>query len=762
MKHPISDLHDLLRSLRVESARATRETSRLRAVLEAAWAKTAASTRLVDEIQRTLSEVGSAGHELYLLVRKMPHLVLRRVAVPLAADEERRCLFYGADAPVIAGVTPRDLVDQVGLEARAWHERIHPEDIAAYRAAEVERERSGRPCAVEFRVVDRTTGEPRWLRETGWTISDRSSKIVYLDSYILDITQQKRAEAMLLASTERYRLAVEKRPEYVRCFDREHRLTFVNDAYCQRLGRHRGDLLGRNLLGLIPEVAVEATRARLAQLSPSHPAATYEVASSGFDGSPCWEEWSEQALFDSAGNVIEHWSIGRDVTARKLAEQRLLHLAHHDPLTGLANRLLFNDRLEQALARGLRASDSLAVLVVDLDRFKRWNDSFGHRFGDRLLVAVAQRLQSILRASDTVARFGGDEFVILQLSLRAPRGAGALARAINRTLAESFVIEDRTIDVSASIGIALFPDDGRDAETLLRIADGALYRAKRDGGNRYCFAAAAHARGNGTTVRRSRLQRDLELALERHEFFLLYQPRFDLSSQRAVGVEALVRWQHPRRGMVLPARFIPVAETNQLIRHLGDWILAEACRQSAHWQGTGQVHAMAVNLSPAQIAGGDLAGQIGSLLDRLQLPPEGLELEITESMVVDLADRSLIATLQRLAGLGVRLSIDDFGSGCSSLAYLSRLPIHTLKIDRSFIRKIGRDSADETIVRAIIGLAHSLGRRVVAEGVETRRQLTFLREEGCDEAQGFLFSPPVPAASVGDCLGADWRPSSNP
>ena len=263
------------------------------------------------------------------------------------------------------------------------------------------------------------------------------------------------------------------------------------------------------------------------------------------------------------------------------------------------------------------------------------------------------------------------------------------------------------------------------------------------------------ARGNDTGVRRGRLQRDLELALERHEFFLLYQPRFDLSSQRAVGVEALVRWQHPRRGTVLPARFIPVAEANQLIRHLGDWILGEACRQSARWQGTGQVHAMAVNLSPAQIAGGDLAGQIGRLLDRLHLPPEGLELEITESMVVDLADRSLIATLQQLAGLGVRLSIDDFGSGCSSLAYLSRLPIHTLKIDRTFIRKIGRDPADETIVRAVIGLAHSLGRRVVAEGVETRRQLNFLRDEGCDEAQGFLFSPPVPAASAGGYLGTD-------
>ncbi len=559
---------------------------------------------------------------------------------------------------------------------------------------------------------------------------------------------------MLQASTERYGVAVEKRPEYVRCFDRRHRLTFVNDAYCQRLGRHRGDLLGRNLLSLIPKVAVEATRARLAQLSPAHPAATYEVASTGLDGSPCWEEWSEQALFDSAGEVIEHWSIGRDVTARKAAEQRLLHLAHHDPLTGLANRLLFNDRLEQALARGVRVSDGFALLAVDLDQFKRWNDGFGHRFGDRLLVAVAQRLQSILRASDTVARFGGDEFVILQLSLRAATGAGTLARAINRTLAASFVIDDRTIDLSASVGIALFPDDGRDPDTLLRIADGALYRAKRDGGNRYCFAAPRRARGNGATVRRNRLQRDLELALERQEFFLLYQPRFDLSSQRAVGVEALVRWQHPRRGMVLPARFIPVAEANQLIRHLGDWVLAEACRQSAHWQRTGQVHAMAVNLSPAQIVGGDLTGQIGRLLDRLHLPPEGLELEITESIVVDLADRSLVATLQRLAALGVRLSIDDFGSGCSSLAYLSRLPIHTLKIDRTFIRKIGRDLADETIVRAVIGLAHSLGRRVVAEGVETRRQLTFLRHEGCDEAQGFLFSPPVPAANAAGYLEA--------
>jgi EAL domain-containing protein (putative c-di-GMP-specific phosphodiesterase class I) len=367
---------------------------------------------------------------------------------------------------------------------------------------------------------------------------------------------------------------------------------------------------------------------------------------------------------------------------------------------------------------------------------------------------VARRLRALLRASDTVARFGGDEFVILQDSLRRASGAATLARAINRALAESFVIGNQTIEMSASIGIALFPDAGRDAETLITGADGALYEAKRDGGNRHRFGTPGLRHRDRLAPGQQSLQDDLDLALERREFFLLYQPRFELPSNRVVGVEALVRWQHPRHGTMLPERFIPIAEAHDRIGELGDWILGEACRQSARWQTAGRACGMAVNLSPAQIVGGDLAGQIGGLLDRLQLAPEGLELEITEGTVLDLADRSLITALQRLAGLGVRLAIDDFGSGCSSLAHLSRLPFHTLKIDRTFIHNIGRDPADETIVRAIIGLAHDLGRRVVAEGVETRRQLAFLRDEGCDEAQGYLFSPPLPAASAINRLGS--------
>jgi len=752
MARQLSDLQDLLRRLRSQSEQLATETLRLQTSLLTAAATRARGQRSTSDLRQVLSEVvGTGGGQLHHLLLGMSHLVFRRVVVPAAGGgpQERRCFFYGADGPAIVGVSN----DRRGLDARVWQDRIHPEDRVAYGEAEAERESAGRPCIVEFRVIDRASDEPRWLRETGWTVQDRSSQAIYLDSYILDITPEKRAEALLQASAERYRALVERRPEYIRCFDCDRRLTFVNDAYCRRLGRPVADLLGRDLLTVLPPTTVEATRQHLASLSPERATLSYEVGAGQADGSVGWEEWSEQALFDAAGEVVEHWSIGRDVSARKSAEQYIVRLAYHDALTGLPNRLLFDDRLQLALARGARGPGGFALMVIDLDDFKRWNDGFGHLFGDRLLQAVAGRLRALLRASDTIARFGGDEFVILQDSLRDAGGAATLARAVNRALAESFAIDDQIVELSASIGIALFPQGGRDAEALIRTADAALYRAKRDGGNRYRFGARRAPRVERLAPVRHRLQHDFDLALERDEFFLLYQPRFDLPSNRVVGVEALVRWRHPRHGTMLPARFIPVAEANDRIGELGDWILGEACRQSASWQTAGQMHAMAVNLSPAQIAGGDLAGQIGDLLDRLQLSPAGLELEITESLVVDLADRSLIATLQRLADLGVRLAIDDFGSGCSSLAYLSRLPFHTLKIDRAFIRNIGRDPADETIVRAIIGLAHNLGRRVVAEGVETRRQLTFLRDEGCDEAQGYLFSPPLPAASATAYLG---------
>jgi diguanylate cyclase (GGDEF)-like protein/PAS domain S-box-containing protein len=750
MAHQLSDLQDLLRRLRSQSEQLTMETLRLQTSLSTAVATRTRSQRNAHDLAHLMAEAGGVGGQLHHLVRGMPHLVFRRVVVPAGgeSDPERRCFFYGADGPGIVGTGN----GRLGLDPEVWHQRIHPEDRETYREAEAEREHSGRPRITEFRVVDPATAEPRWLRETGWTATDRRARVIYLDSYILDISQDKRAEAMLQASADRYRALVQLRPEYIRCFDRDRRLTFVNDAYCRRLGRPRVDLLGSDLLSVIPPTTVEATRQQLALLSPWHAALTYEVGANQPDGSVSWEEWSEQALFDGADELVEHWSIGRDVTARKNADEHILHLAYHDALTGLPNRLLFDDRLQQALARGARARDGFALMIVDLDDFKRWNDDFGHLFGDRLLQAVAQRLHGLLRASDTLARFGGDEFVILQGSLRLPSGAATLARTLNRALAQRFVIDDQAVEMSASIGIVLYPDGGRDAGTLIRVADTALYQAKRDGGNRHRFGAPGPPRPARSITARHHLQRDLDLALERGEFFLLYQPRFDLPSNRAVAVEALVRWQHPRHGTMLPARFIPIAEANDRIGDLGSWILAEACRQSASWQTGGETHAISVNLSPAQIAGGELAAQIGELLERLRLPPDRLELEITEGMVVDLADRSLIATLHQLAALGVRLAIDDFGRGYSSLAYLSRLPIHTLKIDRSFIRNIGRDPADETIIRAVIGLAHNLGRRVVAEGVETRRQLTFLRHEGCDEAQGYLFSPPLPAASAAGYL----------
>jgi diguanylate cyclase (GGDEF)-like protein len=438
---------------------------------------------------------------------------------------------------------------------------------------------------------------------------------------------------------------------------------------------------------------------------------------------------------------LGYYGTGRDITEHKQAEERIHFQAHHDALTGLPNRLLLLDRLEHAIAQADRDGHALWVVFVDLDRFKRINDSLGHKSGDLLLQGVAQRMQSHLRPSDTIARLGGD----------GP--AGSLSLGLRQQMLDAvrapFAAGGNAITISCSAGIAVYPGDAGTAELLVERADVAMYRAKEAGRNNAHFYKAEM---NALAIRRLRLESELRSALEAREFVLHYQPQMDLATGRIVGVEALLRWQQARPGLTQPVDFIGIAEETGLIVPLGDWVLETACAQAVAWQRSGAARLrMAVNLSARQFAQKGLVATISAALQRSGLEPSLLEIEITESLMMADVEQA-VTTLAALKGLGVHVSVDDFGTGYSSLAYLKRFPVDVLKIDRSFIRDIVSDASDAAIVAAIISLAHSLGLTVVAEGVERPEQLIYLASCGCDTVQGYMVSPPMQADALDQLL----------
>jgi len=426
---------------------------------------------------------------------------------------------------------------------------------------------------------------------------------------------------------------------------------------------------------------------------------------------------------------------------RKLVAQHLAYLSHYDKLTGLANRELFHDRLTHAIARAERNGNLVALLLLDLDRFKAINDTLGHVIGDELLIAVANRLMTCVRKVDTIARLGGDEFTIVLEEVAAEFDAELVCRKIIKALEVPIEINGQEIYATTSIGVTFFPSDATDVTGLIRNADAAMYRAKDEGRNKFqMFTADLNARA----VERLSIESALRHALRRDELFLCYQPKVNLQTGEVLGVEALIRWQHPHRGLISPVEFIPIAEETGLIVPIGEWVLRQACEDAMRWSRLGiDSVKVAVNLSARQFRQGDLLKMVEGLLFELQFDPNRLELEITESLLMDDTEASRIA-LYDLKALGLAIYLDDFGTGYSSLAYLKKFPIDGLKIDRSFIRDIPADSDDEAISRAIIALSHALRLNVVAEGVETQAQLDFLNLEGCDEVQGFLFSKPLP------------------
>jgi diguanylate cyclase (GGDEF)-like protein len=444
----------------------------------------------------------------------------------------------------------------------------------------------------------------------------------------------------------------------------------------------------------------------------------------------------------------------RILRQRRASEERLHHIALHDDLTALPNRLMLNRRLDEALSRHRRTATQLAILYLDLDRFKVINDSLGHDLGDDLLCQVAERLRTHSREGDTVARMGGDEFAVLIENPKTLMDVSSCAQRLVEATSAPYMLAGTDCRVTVSIGISIFPNDGSDSQALLKAADVAMYRAKETGRNNYLYYAPAM---NVHTVERLELESDLRHALERGEFLLHYQPMIQLATGLIVGTEALLRWVHPVRGLIPPMEFIPLAEETGLIAQIGEWVLATACARTKLWQEQGFTNlCVAVNLSARQFADPMLLPKLTRIIRASKLNPANLELEITESMVMSHGENA-VAVLEGLKSIGVSIALDDFGTGYSSLAYLKRFPIDTIKVDRSFIRDISGDSDDRKITRAVIAMAHGMRLKVVAEGVETMDQLGFLRNQRCDAVQGYLFHRPLPDAEIAHVLAGNRK-----
>jgi len=561
---------------------------------------------------------------------------------------------------------------------------------------------------------------------------------------MIDVTERRRAEDQIRESEQRFRDVVEASGEYVWETDGEWSYRYLSKRAETVLGRPIEQLLGRQPSDFMPPGEVPRVSRWIAANSlPGGSFTDLEHMTVTESGEIRWQRVSGKPVQDETGAVIAFRGTGANITERKRHEARIEQLATRDALTGLPNRTLLQDRLAHAVAGERREHGLLATMFIDVDRFKTINDSLGHPVGDALLQQMAARLVSCVGEEDTVARSGGDEFVVVAARLRQAEDAAQLARTILRRLNAPYVVEGHQLVATSSIGISLYPGDGNDIELLLKHADTAMYHAKAAGGDSYRFFSAEM---NARAVERLSLENDLRRALENDDLELHYQPVVEVGSGRIVGVEALTRWSHAGRGMVPPDRFIAIAEETGLIAPLGEWALTAACRQGRAWHDAGhRALKVAVNLSPNQLRDGHgFAHRVAAILRDTGFDPTCLELEITESLLVHQVESNFEA-LRLLADLGARLLVDDFGTGYSSLGYLKRLPIHGLKLGSSFVRDIVDDADDAAIVRAVVSLARSLQLSVTAEGVETAGQLERLREFSCDRWQGFLLSPAVGA-----------------
>lgn len=580
----------------------------------------------------------------------------------------------------------------------------------------------------------------------------RSVLAIFANRMALEIGHRNAEDELRLAAS-----VFNENVEAIMIADRNARILRVNPAFNRITGYSSDEVIGQPTGILKSGRQDNEFYAEFWQALLEHNVWQGEIWNRRKDGCiiPVWQTIS---LVRNAGGEIEQFiSIFSDISEKKLTEERIFHLAHYDVLTGLPNRTSFHSKFEDTLLHAERHGCRVALLFLDLDHFKWINDAAGHPAGDALLKQVALRLRDTVRDEDTVARLGGDEFTVLLQDIHSIEDARVVAEKILQQLATPYKLDHSEPVVTTSIGISLFPSDGTDVPTLLKNADTAMYRAKEHGRNNYQFFTVEM---NTRALERLSLEGAMRTALKRNEFLLHYQPQVDIQSGNIIGLEALVRWQHPEQGLVSPGVFIPVAEDSGLIVPLGEWVVQEACSQYRRWLDEGlPVVRIAINLSGRQFVRQDLLGMIRAALKKARIEPQCLELELTESAIMENVNET-IETLRALRKLGVHLSIDDFGTGYSSMAYLKRFTIDKLKIDQSFIRDLATDSDDAAIVTATIAMAHNLNLTVIAEGVETQDQLKFLKDNGCEQMQGYYFSRPLPAAQITDLLRSGRRLAS--
>jgi len=557
-----------------------------------------------------------------------------------------------------------------------------------------------------------------------------------------EIGEHRKAQEILMKSEQKLRLHAHQAPLAFIEWDLSFRVVEWNPAAERIFGYSRQEALGRHAASLVAaERSCDTIAALWKRLLIDKHSAQVTIDNRTRDQRNIVCEWYYTPLVDVQGKVLSVMTLAQDVTANRQAQERLNYLAYHDELTGLPNRSLYNDRLSQAMIEARRQGRYVGVMLLDIDHFKMVNDTLGHEAGDELLRDFGKRLSVCVRESDTVARFGGDEFALVLADMADPRDAIFVAQKMLDSFAPPFFVGGRELFVGPSIGITIYPLDSDDLEGLVKNADSALYHAKAQGRNNFQFYSAEL-----TARAQSRLDTETSLrrALERREFLLHFQPKFSLETGEMTGVEALIRWQHPELGMVSPQDFIGIAEESGLILPIGEWVLRAACQQVKRWhdEGLAQVR-LAVNLSTKQFRHSRLKEMLAGVLAETGFDPRYLEFEITESMLME-NSAAVSEVLDDLKAMGISISVDDFGTGYSSLSYLKRFPIDALKIDRSFVRDVPADHDDAAIVRAIIAMSRSLRMKVIAEGVETQEQQQFLRAEGCDEIQGFLSGRPMP------------------
>lgn len=593
---------------------------------------------------------------------------------------------------------------------------------------------------IEYRI-QAADGSLHWVYCKAKNIKDSSGKVIKLSGILQDITERKNKDEKIRLSTTVF----ENSLEGILITDTNGTIVDVNPAFSEITGYSYNEIVGQNTSIFKSGHQDDDFYAAMWQSLIDSGQWRGEIWNRRKDGSvfPEWENIS--SVVDEQGNRTHYVSVFSDITQIKSSQLKLDHLAHHDALTDLPNRLLLNERLNQAIRHAKRVSSKLAIFFLDLDNFKHINDSLGHPTGDNLLKNVTGKLLETLRQDDTVARIGGDEFVLLLEDIDRPESAIQMADKLLAIFQHSFDLQDHQIGITASMGICLYPEDGEDAETLLRNADSAMYLAKTEGRNNYQFYTAELTKN---AFERVLLENSLRRAIDNNEFLLHYQPQWNLRNSKIIGLEALIRWNHPDLGIVSPVKFIPIAEDSGLILPIGKWVLNEACYQAKQWIDKGyNFGKIAVNISSPQLQRGSLINDVREALNKSQLPAFHLELEITEGFIMQQA-RDAINQLNDLREMGVTISIDDFGTGYSSLSYLKQLPIQKLKIDQSFVRDIPHDANDMAIAHAIIAMGTSLGLTVIAEGVETQQQADFLKKFGCEEVQGFLYSMPLTLAML--------------